>query len=109
MARTLSERTSATDVSRVVAYEFGFYVLPDGELRARLNSRTRSFMTPLDCPGMTGEEFADARSYLRVVVPRTCLSELEPGPFRLEEVRLFTPNEGGGSDDYLSPRPIVVK
>ncbi len=57
---------------------------------------------------MTAETSSDASGEMRVSVPRACLSELEPGPFKLE-LRLYTPVEGGGLHDYLSPRPIVVK
>jgi len=53
------------------------------------------------CPGLTAETSSDASGEMRVSVPRTCLSELEPGPFRLE-LRLYTPVEGGGLDDSWS-------
>lgn len=80
----------------------------DSDFRARLITEPESGLGEVKCPGLTAETSSDASSEMRVSVPRTCLSELEPGAFRLE-LRLYTPVEGGGLDDYLSPRPIVVK
>ncbi len=80
----------------------------DSDFRARLITEPESGLGEVRCPGLTAETSSDSNSEMRVSVPRTCLSQLEPGPFRLE-LRLYTPVEGGGLDDYLSPRPIVVK
>lgn len=81
----------------------------DSDFRARMITEPESGLGEVKCPGLTAETSSDASSEMRVSVPRTCLSELEPGPFRLE-LRLYPgPSEVAFPVDYLSPRPIVVK
>lgn len=80
----------------------------DETFRASLITDPESGLGRVKCPQLTAETSSDASSEMRVTVPRSCLGELEPGPFRLS-VRLYTPVEGGGLDDYLNPRPIIVK
>jgi len=81
----------------------------DSDFRARMITEPESGLGEVKCPGLTAETSSDASSEMRVSVPRTCLSELEPGPFRLA-LRLYPgPSEVAFPVDYLSPRPIVVK
>ena len=112
LTRTLDADTSEADIPRGIKHDLDLTTL-GGEFGARLLNFNRDVITGA-CPGMTAEQFTDSRSYMRVVVPRTCLEE-EPGPFGLY-VSLRAPGEGEQPQDWLATsatgpadQPVLVR
>jgi len=112
LTRTLDADTSEADIPRGIKHDLDLTTL-GGEFGARLLNFDRDVITGA-CPGMTAEQFTDSRSYMRVVVPRTCLEE-EPGPFGLY-VSLRAPGEGEQPQDWLATsatgpalQPVLVR